>query len=104
MIQRLPTSTLFPYTTLFRSPDRPRWWPTASCCAERAHLQHPEALGAGDLGHGTTRQLLGEPPGQRIRTEVEIGRASCRERAGISAVGGRAKRNIGRHYGREARS
>src|SRR5690625_6647154 len=70
MIQRLPTSTLFPYTTLFRSPDRPRWWPTASCCAERAHLQHPEALGAGDLGHGTTRQLLGEPPGQRIRTEV----------------------------------
>src|SRR5690349_22835148 len=26
MIRRPPRSTLFPYTTLFRSPPRPIWW------------------------------------------------------------------------------
>src|SRR2546422_11730835 len=28
MIRRPPRSTLFPYTTLFRSPRRPRSWPS----------------------------------------------------------------------------
>src|SRR3712207_4307009 len=38
MIRRPPRSTLFPYTTLFRSPlphqlaDRPRGTPSAHCC------------------------------------------------------------------------
>src|SRR5438132_8864580 len=31
MIRRPPRSTLFPYTTLFRSPSR--WWPAAACSA-----------------------------------------------------------------------
>src|SRR2546426_8605276 len=42
MIRRPPRSTLFPYTTLFRSPSRPcraRWWATVTAkpagCAGR---------------------------------------------------------------------
>src|SRR3712207_8930955 len=30
MIRRPPRSTLFPYTTLFRSPDGLTWWPGGS--------------------------------------------------------------------------
>src|SRR5256885_8410810 len=41
MIRRPPRSTLFPYTTLFRSPGAPtRWWP---CC--RAPTAWPGASG-----------------------------------------------------------
>src|SRR5438132_7209938 len=34
MIRRPPTSTLFPYTTLFRSPGW-CWWPTQPCRSAR---------------------------------------------------------------------
>src|SRR2546426_2561574 len=46
MIRRPPRSTLFPYTTLFRSPTRPtlwkrrrslRIWPSASRSSQRSH-------------------------------------------------------------------
>src|SRR2546422_7052608 len=33
MIRRPPRSTLFPYTTLFRSPPNPRWATPRSVCA-----------------------------------------------------------------------
>src|SRR6266540_444075 len=37
MIRRPPRSTLFPYTTLFRSPRRcPRWCPSSSRCSASA--------------------------------------------------------------------
>src|SRR2546422_6493369 len=47
MIRRPPRSTLFPYTTLFRSPRRPRSWPSPRReCGGRA-LETPiiEAFG-----------------------------------------------------------
>src|SRR2546426_2990498 len=41
MIRRPPRSTLFPYTTLFRSPARPRGQPPARAGAlERLHPAH----------------------------------------------------------------
>src|SRR3712207_7279648 len=54
MIRRPPRSTLFPYTTLFRSPDDPGSQPTASgdphsgharVAAERTIGRHPHARG-----------------------------------------------------------
>src|SRR5215216_5079430 len=39
MIRRPPRSTLFPYTTLFRSPSSSRWWPAwPSCCRAGAEI------------------------------------------------------------------
>src|SRR5688572_33410352 len=80
MIRRPPRSTLFPYTTLFRSP-------------------HPEAVGGG--GEALAVGAGGQQDPSRVRQLVqqfavlqppdadapEIGRASCRERAEISAAG-----------------
>src|SRR6266849_2283268 len=36
MIRRPPRSTLFPYTTLFRSGTPTRWWPTSTRCCPRS--------------------------------------------------------------------
>src|SRR3712207_7871720 len=47
MIRRPPRSTLFPYTTLFRSPP-PRWREHAQVHSER---RVPVAYGARHLGH-----------------------------------------------------
>src|SRR5215475_14729925 len=46
MIRRPPRSTLFPYTTLFRSPTparAPRWWRT-SCGRSRRSEEHTSEL------------------------------------------------------------
>src|SRR5258708_22442218 len=45
MIRRPPRSTLFPYTTLFRSVSRPRWCLPTSCC--KTASVHPLAAHAG---------------------------------------------------------
>src|SRR2546427_7075473 len=51
MIRRPPRSTLFPYTTLFRSHPRPRQAPDgeepARLLPERAGQGHPEGTGRG---------------------------------------------------------
>src|SRR3712207_8229569 len=56
MIRRPPRSTLFPYTTLFRSDDAP------AALRERAHVrgeEHPERLAAGRVAPDLDEQLVG---------------------------------------------
>src|SRR3712207_8113010 len=55
MIRRPPRSTLFPYTTLFRSPGRPR-------AARPAAALRP--LGAADAGRVRPRQPEADCPGR----------------------------------------
>src|SRR3712207_7172532 len=51
MIRRPPRSTLFPYTTLFRSAARPQGRPTA----RRARPRHGAAPAGSRLGRGRAR-------------------------------------------------
>src|SRR2546426_5830415 len=62
MIRRPPRSTLFPYTTLFRSPRPPG----------RARVQRAESLGGGRHGQGSG------PEGGAIAGAVELGQACGR--------------------------
>src|SRR2546425_8672030 len=43
MIRRPPRSTLFPYTTLFRSPEAPRWSPSLPARGDRAEKPAPRS-------------------------------------------------------------
>src|SRR5256885_9748697 len=54
MIRRPPRSTLFPYTTLFRSPHRGR-------LREREQLRRPAHSGAQEPGPQQPRDLRGQP-------------------------------------------
>src|SRR5690242_21703977 len=90
MIRRPPRSTLFPYTTLFRSARsplelRPTW--LTACIVrgdggERMRMLLLVALTTVALGcaHRDTRNLAQRP------SVTKIGRASCREGVWISAV------------------
>src|SRR3712207_9131608 len=105
MIRRPPRSTLFPYTTLFRSPPI-RLDPTSvirrdKCSVPETNLGRSQ-FAIGDLQHDAAHVLVGEEVAARelqvvggaLRVEKEgvatpareeaivakIGRASCRER------------------------
>src|SRR5256886_17360775 len=90
MIRRPPRSTLFPYTTLFRSPLFSVLVDSAQVgCAKpepRIFLHALEALGLGPadatfVGDSLPRDMAGaRAVGMRHIWLVEIGRASCRER------------------------
>src|SRR3712207_7517470 len=56
MIRRPPRSTLFPYTTLFRSPHRRR-----RRCRPRDGGAGDPRHGGGDAGRGRAGQLGGQP-------------------------------------------
>src|SRR3712207_7187629 len=71
MIRRPPRSTLFPYTTLFRSQHTPR-------------LEHAERLGQGALGSGDVREGRVEDDGVERRL-----------REGQRAPVGRLERDVG---------
>src|SRR2546429_9868826 len=89
MIRRPPRSTLFPYTTLFRSPltdadrDHGCWWQLAMRQVEVSRtlvFDDPrrvrtvfEELLAGNIN-------LGRPEHVEVIFGSKIGRASCRER------------------------
>src|SRR5438034_11843587 len=85
MIRRPPRSTLFPYTTLFRSPLR---------------APFPEERGDHDRRHGgeaREREAHGQiedVAGRLERDEIEIGRASCRERVYVSSGDGSRHKKI----------
>src|SRR2546427_12932208 len=110
MIRRPPRSTLFPYTTLFRSPQPPADLPLAEVQAfsidDSATTEIDDALSVRGLGTGTVTVGIhiaapglaivpGTPLDQLGRSRLstvympgykitmlpdEIGRASCRER------------------------
>src|SRR2546430_17711967 len=100
MIRRPPRSTLFPYTTLFRSPDAIREMlgqvaplqgrGEQDACIALAIIQvhrHDELLPPQSLGPGERRAAaVGENkaarPARALAADAirEIGRASCRER------------------------
>src|SRR3989449_11374770 len=67
MIRRPPRSTLFPYTTLFRS-----------ALAQGGVVNPGDGVGGGGRG--------AEGDGRRA-ARAQIGRASCRERGEVSVVG-----------------
>src|SRR2546422_6776338 len=87
MIRRPPRSTLFPYTTLFRSPD-PR--PVAlredflEVDLPRAHLHHPVVRWAGRILHVDHREAAGPASEVRqgilptLRDPVQVDRKSTR--------------------------
>src|SRR3989449_11643989 len=79
MIRRPPRSTLFPYTTLFRSPGD-----DVAGEDDQALLSQPlHPVGVHGEGLVPVPLSLG---GRRRRRLGEIGRASCRERVSISVV------------------
>src|SRR5256885_12052786 len=72
MIRRPPRSTLFPYTTLFRSGERPSWIQThgqAKCAVRSAVFL---SMGApGSVVHGTAACFQGfDPPRDRKSTRL----------------------------------
>src|SRR2546426_10957544 len=119
MIRRPPRSTLFPYTTLFRSP--PRRGPAAVAAREeRPRAAADAALAAVRPGrpalHGEPRPGAAEPRGRprgraaRGRGGVRVAGAPARGRAGsdVSAGAAAARRlrggsGLGRRTGRRAR-
>src|SRR3546814_5481060 len=77
MIRRPPRSTLFPYTTLFRSWDDPRpyaaaarWADGPAPCHEPARRGHFRALaraaGPVSVRRGAGRELPGDPAGRDL--------------------------------------
>src|SRR5256884_9057733 len=99
MIRRPPRSTLFPYTTLFRSPDaanvlyhvvnhrylkkRPMIFTTNKPLRAWGKVLHDEDLAAAILDRVLERGRfihLDGPSGRTGHLNLEIGRASCRER------------------------
>src|SRR3712207_8653133 len=69
MIRRPPRSTLFPYTTLFRSPPgAPRRADAQGCAAggPARHRQDPAGQGGGGRGEGALLLHLG----RRVRGDV----------------------------------
>src|SRR2546427_13205813 len=94
MIRRPPRSTLFPYTTLFRSRQRERV--AKPLCLGRAG---PARAGrrlrptAAALPLGRGRPAHGSHGRQRpAAKQQQIGRASCRGRGYISVVAGSLKK------------
>src|SRR3712207_7953429 len=75
MIRRPPRSTLFPYTTLFRSPDhrpvRPRQHPTPT-------RRRPALLGGTDLRRRRARRHAGRRGGARELLQLLPDRKSTR--------------------------
>src|SRR2546430_16768919 len=86
MIRRPPRSTLFPYTTLFRSSEGQRGAALADVVGAAAVAARAARIpDRGDIAGGVVHR---DGLGARIRQadREEIGRASCRERAQISVV------------------
>src|SRR3989442_2088240 len=71
MIRRPPRSTLFPYTTLFRSPEARDAWQQARAVAGGlgARAARPTGGGGGDRGHQDARRRRGGPSPARARRE-----------------------------------
>src|SRR3712207_8806072 len=65
MIRRPPRSTLFPYTTLFRSLRRIRFPPSA-------HPDPPAADGKGDATEGNRQYLVRSIPRHRDRKSTRL--------------------------------
>src|SRR2546425_10947268 len=63
MIRRPPRSTLFPYTTLFRSSDRHR---TARSSILAEHVRH----GLCDRAHVGEREVVGDDPPPAVSAEA----------------------------------
>src|SRR5690348_17666600 len=68
MIRRPPRSTLFPYTTLFRSYDcgmaQPGNRPLGACSAEAARVEAPQAASAVNKAVWTRRRMASLRDGQ----------------------------------------
>src|SRR5256884_9963532 len=101
MIRRPPRSTLFPYTTLFRSHFHGRW-AAASCGMLRALASvanaedkdagpakfHEDLLRDGFGGNIVPGRVVGAGASTRRGKNYEIGRAWCRGRGEISVGAG----------------
>src|SRR3989449_543147 len=82
MIRRPPGSTLFPYTTLFRSSDSF----TYKACDNGTTNGSPDGKCSGTATVSITVTPVNDAPAASNDSATEIGRASCREREKISAV------------------
>src|SRR2546427_3108429 len=88
MIRRPPRSTLFPYTTLFRSPPQPRSLASPWRRPVRARVQH----GVPDQPPAVAHHLEGPPRDPAVRV-LHVPAASAGGSAGAAA--GRLDRPVG---------
>src|SRR6266516_7049422 len=93
MIRRPPTSTLFPYTTLFRSPRSVGWrlgpaLPGTGVASATGLLPEVVVGGVGDLGHGPCRGRVAVRGG---RGQAAGGRDPLDEGGGHQPVAVRAR-------------
>src|SRR5690606_41563538 len=84
MIPRPPRSTLFPYTTLFRSSDRRRGYPRhpqAPRPLRHPHATHVVSSAYGGAEGGVDRGAGGQRParGSRLRSEEHTSELQSRE-------------------------
>src|SRR3989475_9809642 len=96
MIRRPPRSTLFPYTTLFRSEQATMGYGYGLSASLLQMTRSYTVFANGGRVIPATMVKTDEPPvGVPVfspRTANEIGRASCRERVEISGVAGSLKK------------
>src|SRR2546425_520405 len=100
MIRRPPRSTLFPYTTLFRSHRDPSILPNAGRAAEHGARAARRSAGTGPVPSGGCRELrvagaarvagvlalLDDGlPERAIRSARRTGRAACRMGVGVAS-------------------
>src|SRR5262245_66011082 len=85
MLHRPPTSTLFPYTTLFRSRSLRRGSASTSLVPRLAAF-FIQVAATGWLAVGLEPMTMISSAFSTSFTWLEIGRASCRERVEIAIV------------------
>src|SRR5688572_31355165 len=82
MVRRPPSSTLFPYTTLFRSPPTRHRPPAGGSCLEPRHMG-----GAGPIARSRRDALFAQPDeAARPRLEREEDRKSTRLNSSHSQI------------------
>src|SRR2546429_782110 len=72
MIRRPPRSTLFPYTTLFRSTFRPRLAAPRGIGTLRREIRTVRALSFGNLGYGTGLKVRSEEHTSELQSRLHL--------------------------------
>src|SRR3712207_9162570 len=103
MIRRPPRSTLFPYTTLFRSTGSPEVTNDGVTIAREIHLRDPfENMGAQLVKEAAVK--TNDTVGDGTTTATVLAQAIVRQGMKAIAAGGNPVRSEERRVGKECRS